>query len=126
MIVPDTTPTDLGADDVPTPDETVEDTTPELADQVAAAVLAVDGVHDLHGGLAGDVATLLPGRRVAGVRLREDGCEIHVVLAWGAPVADTASAVRAAVDPLVDHVPVDVVVADVAPPGAVRATDDAA
>lgn len=102
------------------PSTTTPEPAPEPADRVAAAVLDVPGVHDLHGGLTGEVATLLPGRRVAGVRLRDDVCEIHVVIAWGAAVAETANAVRAAVDPLVDHRTVDVVVADVAPPGAVR------
>ncbi len=35
----------------------------EPADRVAAAVTAVPGVHGLHGGLLGEVATYLPGRR---------------------------------------------------------------
>ena len=41
----------------------------ELSEQVAAAVLSVPGVHDLHGGVLGEVATYLPGRRVNGIRL---------------------------------------------------------
>lgn len=92
-----------------------DDVTP--ADLVARAVTSVPGVHDLHAGVVGQVATYLPGRRVNGVRLSEPGCEVHVVLAWGAPIAATTEQVRAAVRPLVDG-PVDVTVEDVAPPGA--------
>ena len=89
----------------------------ELADRVAASVLAVPGVHDLHGGVLGEVATYLPGRRVNGVRLREDGTHVHLVLSWDAPVAITTAAVRdqvAAIVPGAVHVTVE----DVAAPSA--------
>lgn len=87
------------------------------ADLVAAAVLSVRGVHGLHAGAMGEVATYLPGRRVNGVRVREVGCDVHVVLDWGAPIAATADQVRTAVR-LHVHGPVDVTVEDVAaPPG---------
>ncbi|MDF9714753.1 hypothetical protein KK617_01180 [Nocardioides sp. ChNu-99] len=92
-------------------------------DLVARAVRSVPGVHDLHGGVLGEVATYLPGRRVAGIRLREPGADVHVVLAWAAPLTATTEAVRAAVRPLAGG-PVDVTVEDVAPPGAPRPTDD--
>ncbi|MDT9593505.1 hypothetical protein RDV89_10540 [Nocardioides zeae] len=85
------------------------------ADLVAAAVRAVPGVHDLHPGAYGEVATYLPGRRVTGVRLRDERCDVHVVLTWQAHVRDTTDAVRAAVRPLVGGA-VDVTVEDVAPP----------
>ena len=39
---------------------------PDLSETVAAAVLAVPGVAGLHGGAFGDVATYLPGARIAG------------------------------------------------------------
>lgn len=92
------------------------DTRPPVdADTVSDAVLAVPGVHDLHAGLLGEVATYLPGRRVNGVRLREDGCEVHLVLEWGAPVAATTDAVRTAVSALVPGT-VTITVEDVAPP----------
>lgn len=87
------------------------------ADAVAAAVLGVAGVHSRHGGAFGEVATYLPGRRVTGVRLHERGCDLHVVLAYGAAVADVVSGVRAAVRPLVSGT-IDVTIEDVAPPGA--------
>ena len=88
--------------------------TPELADTVAAAVAAVPGVAGLHPGPHGEVASYLPGRRVPGVRLRPDRCEVHVSLVWGAPVPRTADAVRAAVQRLTGT-PVDVTVEDVLP-----------
>ncbi len=87
----------------------------ELADQVAAAVLTVRGVTGLHGGMFGETATYLPGRRVLGVRLTEDVTDIHLSLAYGAPVFATAQQVRTAVAALVPG-PVNVTVEDVAPP----------
>ena len=86
---------------------------------MVAAVLAVPGVHDLHGGVIGEVATYLPGRRVSGIRLREAGSdtssEVHVVLDWDSPVLPTADAVRSRLEGLVPG-PVHVVVEDVADP----------
>jgi len=87
----------------------------EPADQVAAAVLAVRGVTGLHGGMFGETATYLPGRRVLGVRLTENVTDIHLSLAYGAPVFATAQQVRTAVAALVPG-PVNVTVEDVAPP----------
>lgn len=91
-------------------------TEPDPAEMIAAAVRAVPGVADLYGGLFGEVATHLAGRRVRGVRLDERGnVEVHIVLQWAAPVPATAFAVRRAVSALV-HGTVHVVVADVAGP----------
>jgi uncharacterized alkaline shock family protein YloU len=84
----------------------------ELAEAIAAAVTAVDGVAELHGGIFGEAATYLPGRRVAGVRIDGDDTEIHVSVLFGFPVRHTAAAVRDAVAPLVTG-PVHVVVEDV-------------
>ena len=86
---------------------------PELADQVADAVRAVPGVHDLYGGVLGEVATYLPGRRVVGVRLTDDGCDVHIVTTGRQPLAEVAPAVRAAVRPVVPG-RIDVTVEDVA------------
>ncbi len=97
---------------------------PSLADRVAAAVLGVTGVHALHAGVLGEVATYLPGRRVPGIRLREamsgaSGAsaptEVHVVLDWDSPALATADAVRARLEGLVRG-PVHVVVEDVTDP----------
>ena len=91
------------------------DTALELADVIAAAVTAVPGVAELHGGMFGEAATYLPGRRVPGVRLGDDGTEVHVSLLFGVPVRPTAEAVRNAVAPLVSG-PVHVTVEDVVRP----------
>ena len=99
----------------PDPEDDVG-TEPEVADVVAAAVLAVPCVHDLHTGVSGEVATYLPGRRVNGIRMREPGCSIHVVLDWGTAVLGTTDAVREAVRTYVSG-PVDVTVEDILPPG---------
>lgn len=87
----------------------------EISDVVQAAVLGVPGVAGLHGGAFGEAATYLPGRTVKGVQLRPGSAVVHVILAWGAPVQETADKVRAAVT-AITHTPVDVVVEDVADP----------
>ena len=89
----------------------------ELADRVASAVLAVPGVHDLHGGVLGEVATYLPGRRVTGVRLRDGDTQVHLVLSWGAPITATTDEVRSRVAEIVTGT-VHVAVEDIAAPGA--------
>lgn len=83
-----------------------------VADRVAAAVLAVPGVHALHAGVSGEVATYLPGRRVDGVRLRDDVCAVHVTVVWGTPLAETSDRVRAAARQHVQG-PIDVMIEDV-------------
>ncbi|OLR91838.1 hypothetical protein [Actinokineospora bangkokensis] len=82
-------------------------------DVIAAAVRAAPGVADLHGGRFGEVATLLPGRRVTGVRVRPDEVTVSVVGRYPATVAEIGTDVRAAVGPL-DR-PVHVLVSDYAP-----------
>jgi hypothetical protein len=84
----------------------------ELVDRIAAAVTVVAGVAHLHGGMFGEAATYLPGRRVAGIRLGEDGTDVHVSLLFGYPLRPTAEAVRDAVAALVSG-PVHVTVEDV-------------
>lgn len=70
------------------------------------AALAVPGVTRLSGGAFGEVATYLPGDRVTGVRVGDDGVHVHVVLAQAALAAipATAAAVQAAVH-AVPHLP---------------------
>ncbi|WP_129667278.1 Asp23/Gls24 family envelope stress response protein [Phytoactinopolyspora endophytica] len=93
------------------------DVGPDPIERMAAVVLAVDGVAELDGGRFGEVASYLPGRRVSGVRIRDDGtAEVHVVLEWGAVALDVADAVRRAALPTAVR-PVDVVIADVAARG---------
>ncbi|WP_207782477.1 Asp23/Gls24 family envelope stress response protein [Phytoactinopolyspora limicola] len=106
-----TSPSSAGRPGASRPDEA------SVADAVAEAVLAVDGVASLYQGLFGEVGSYLPGRRVPGVRLHDGSTEVHVIVAWGAPVPPTADAVRRAVT-AVRPGDVDVMVADVAARGA--------
>jgi uncharacterized alkaline shock family protein YloU len=89
----------------------------EMADVVAAAVLGVPGVAELHAGMFGEVGTYLPGRRVAGIRLGDDLTEVHVALTFGAPVRETAARIREVVGTITQG-PVDVTVEDVVAPTA--------
>ncbi|MFC4950206.1 hypothetical protein [Pseudonocardia sp. GCM10023141] len=88
---------------------------PSLVEQVAAVVTAHPAVAGLHGGPFGAVATYLPGRRLAGVRVGATGepVEVGVVLRLGAPIPDVVRALRTAVAPLVGGVPVDITVEDI-------------
>lgn len=87
----------------------------DAADTVAGIVRAVSGVADLHSGMFGEVATYLPGRRVAGVRVTDDRVDVHITVTADAPVRPTAAAVRAAVAAVLPDHAVDVTVEDVAP-----------
>jgi hypothetical protein len=81
------------------------------ADAVAQAVLACPVVVEL---ADEGLATFLPGRRVRGVRLDDDGCEVAVVLRLdGRPLPELAEQVRTAALGAADGRPVDVLVADV-------------
>lgn len=84
------------------------------ADEIAAAVIGVPGVAGLHGGMFGEIATYLPGRRVAGVRDADTRIEVHLTLYWQAPLRDTADAVRETVAalPAAAGRPVHIVVHD--------------
>ncbi|UOZ04887.1 hypothetical protein [Amycolatopsis sp. WQ 127309] len=93
------------------------------ADRIAAAVTALPSVAGLHSGRFGEIATLLPGRRVPGVRARPDEITIGVTGRYPATVAEIGAAVRAAVGPA-DR-PVHVRIGDMAPPATVVVTIDA-
>ena len=88
-------------------------------DAVAAAVTACPSVaHLAGGGLTGQVATYLPGRRVEGVRVTEDAVEVHLATRWDVPIPQAAAEVRAAVAPLVGGRPITVAVDDIDDPQA--------
>ena len=87
----------------------------ELADSIAAAILAVPGVAALHPGMFGEVGTYLPGRRVTGVRITDDKVDVHVTVYEGVDVRRTAAAVRDAVVRVTPGPTVDVTVEDIAP-----------
>ncbi|MBO0898377.1 hypothetical protein J1G42_00150 [Cellulomonas sp. zg-ZUI222] len=91
---------------------------PDPAERAAAAALAVPGVAGLYGGAFGEIATHLPGRRVAGVRSRRtpDGArtEVHVVARLGGDLRELAATVHQRVHDAVGG-QVHVVVDDLAP-----------
>lgn len=85
------------------------------------AVLACPGVVALNGGGLAPVATYLPGRRVAGVRLDEHRILVSVTVARGCKVPELAEQIRANLWSFAAGRPVDLHVADVADqPGAPR------
>jgi hypothetical protein len=92
--------------------------TPVEADDVAAAVLTCPSVVDLDGGGPRAVTTLLPGRRVEGVRFTDDAIEVSVVGLLGVPVGVVDAEIRAAVAGLARGRAVHVHIADL------RAPDD--
>jgi uncharacterized alkaline shock family protein YloU len=85
-----------------------QDPEAELVGRIAGAVADCPDVVSLSGGLVGEVASYLPGRRVAGVRLREDTVDVHVVARYGPTIAAIADQVRSVVAPLVSGRRVDV------------------
>jgi hypothetical protein len=87
------------------------------ADAIAAAVATCPSVSGLSGGIAGEIATYLPGRRVSGIRTRPGSVEVHVITKYGSPLHDVDAEVRAAVQAAVPGpLQVDVVLADVEDP----------
>ena len=88
----------------------------EEVDAVAAAVLACPGVSSLHEGGWAPVATYLPGRRVAGVRLDEQRIQLSITMAPGSRVPDLVASIRANLAGLARGRPVDVQVADIQDP----------
>ena len=87
-------------------------------DAVAAAVTGCAGVAALDGGPSGAVASYLPGRRVAGVVVRNGRITVQVRARWGIPAPDLAALITMALAPLTGHLPVDVVIADIDDPPA--------
>ncbi|WP_410667959.1 hypothetical protein [Amycolatopsis sp. cmx-4-68] len=83
------------------------------ADRIAAAVRALAPVAGLHSGRFGEIATYLPGRRVPGVRIRDDEITVGVTGRYPATVTQIGDAVRAAVGPV--GRPVSVRIGDVVP-----------
>lgn len=83
-----------------------------MAQQVAAAALAVPGVTGLHAGVFGEVATYLPGGRVSGVRMSDDSGEVHIVVDVNHDLRAVADEVVTAASQ-VAGVPVSVVVEDI-------------
>lgn len=85
-------------------------------DDVSARVLACPAVAGLSGGPFGTVATYLPGRSVAGIRVGTDTVEVHVVVRYGPTVIELVGQIRQALKGHTLDRPVDIVVEDVADP----------
>jgi hypothetical protein len=88
-------------------------------DVVAEAALACPTVAGLSGGVAGEVATYLPGRRVRGVRIDGSTVTVHVVGRYGPSMTEISTDVTRAVTPLAGGRQVSVVIEDLAEPGSV-------
>lgn len=87
------------------------------ADAVAEAALGCPCVLSLATQGPALLATHLPGRRVVGVSIREDACEVGVVLRLdGRPLPELAEEVRRAVEPVAGGRPVHVTITDVVLP----------
>lgn len=87
------------------------------ADAIAEAALRCPCVLSLGTEGPAVLATHLPGRRVVGVSVREDACEVGVVLGLdGRPLPELAEQVRRAVEPFAGGRPVHVTVTDVVLP----------
>ncbi len=72
---------------------------PEPAPDILVAVtLACPYVAAMSGGVLGEVATYLPGRRVRGIRLGTDDIDVHVIGVFGPSIAEIVDQVRLAVE----------------------------
>ena len=91
---------------------TPADRTTADPDLIAAAVLACPTVAGLSGGIAGEVATYLPGRRVTGLRIDDATVTVHVIGRYGPTMTEISNQVTRAVTPLAGGRQVGVVIED--------------
>ena len=87
-------------------------------DAVTRATLSCPGVAGMSSGPVGEVASYLPGRRVPGVRVTDEGVEVHVVARWDQVLPALAEAVRTAVSAIAPGRRVSVFIDDVELPDA--------
>ncbi len=92
------------------------------AGRIAAAIAALPTVAGPHSGRFGEIATLLPGRRIPGVRIRPGEITVGVTGRYPATAARIAADVRAAVGPA--GCPVHVRIGDIAAPIPIAVTGD--
>jgi hypothetical protein len=85
-------------------------------DMIAMAVRQCAGVSALDGGPYGEVATYLPGRKVAGVVVGDGRVMVQVRSRWGIPVPELAGLIAAAASSFTGHRRIDVVIADIDDP----------
>jgi len=129
MTGPEVTEVNVSVDDIHLPDDEDSDqqgsprpvSSPALhepdPDAIATAVLACRTVAGLSGGIAGEVATYLPGRRVTGVRIDDATVTAHVVGRYGPSMTEISTDVTRAVTPLAGGRQVEVVIEDIGLPG---------
>ena len=65
-------------------------------------------------GRLGGAGAYLPGRRVTGVAVRDQGIEVHVIGRYSVPVGTIAAEVRRAAEPFASGYPVHVIIEDLA------------
>ncbi len=87
-------------------------------DALAAAVRSCPAVHDLDRGALGSIATYLPGRQLAGIRIEQYRVSVQVRVVWDVPVGELGVQVRRALAPLIGGRIVDIVVAALSDPTA--------
>ncbi|MGC2654660.1 MAG: hypothetical protein WA317_13905 [Mycobacterium sp.] len=85
-------------------------------DALAAAVRSCQGVDDLERGPLGSVATYLPGRQLAGIRIGSDRVTVQVKGTWGVSVHELVAQIKQAAAPFVGNRTVDIVLADLTDP----------
>ena len=81
-------------------------------DSIVTSVLDCSTVAGLSGGAAGEIATYLPGRRVAGLRIDATTITVHVVGRYGPTMTEISNQVTRAVTPLAAGRQVGVVIED--------------
>ena len=87
-------------------------------DMIATAVARCAGVSALDGGPHGEVATYLPGRKVAGVVVGDGRVMVQVRSRWGIAAPELAALITTAAAAFTGHRRIDVVIADIDdPPG---------
>ncbi|MEV4892248.1 hypothetical protein AB0K48_22965 [Nonomuraea sp. NPDC055795] len=79
---------------------------------IAEKARGVPGVAALSGGPFGTVSTYLPGERLVGVAVRDDGVEISIVARNGHPLPQLAATVRREVAGLAGGRPVNIRIDD--------------
>jgi hypothetical protein len=85
-------------------------------DDIEAAVLGCPGVAALGSGTIGELATYLPGRRVAGIRVGPELVELEICAAWGPSAQEIARQIWEALAELVTDRPIEIVITDIAAP----------
>ena len=83
---------------------------------VATLVRGCAGVSGLDGGRFSEAVSYLPGRKVAGVVVRDGRVRVQVRAQWAVPAPALAALLSTALVPLTGNRPVDVVIGDIDDP----------